>query len=190
MQLMRQNGPMPGMTPKRVSTSPSQDELRRNSSPGTSAVWSSQAHKGVELDQELGQIMQSQAATDMDWVHSGCQSLQQGLNQANLGQWDIRNGFDAAFEDGLSMLDTLSPVRPGYDGDAITRVPESQSQHIHRTNQPEYVAESTLPLPSPPAAILESANAQTCRDKTHSMSESTSLIDQLLDFPIQLIGGC
>lgn len=190
MQLMTQNGPLPVMTPKQVSTSPSQDDLRRNSSPGTSAVWSSQRHKDVELDQELGQIVQNQAASGMEWVQSGCQSLQHGIDQANLGQWDIRNGFDAAFDDGLSMLDNMSPVRPVYDRDTITRVSEDQSQHIYRASQTQYVPEPTLPLPNPPAAMLGSANAQTCRNKTHSMSESKFLIDQLLDFPIQLIGKC
>ena len=179
MQLMTQSGPMPGMNQKEVSTSPSQGNIRRTSSLGTSAIWSSQSHKDAENNQELTQIGHSQVDGDMEWVNSGCQSLQQGLDQGHLGQWDIRNGFDAAFDDGLSMLDNMSPIRPGYDGNSITRISEDQSQHTYGARLPGYVPESSLRISVPRTESPRSANTQTRRNKTHSMSEPAPLIDHL-----------
>ena len=115
----------------------------------------------------------------MEWVHSDCHSLQQELNQVKPGQWDIRNGFDPAFDDGLSMLDNMSPIRAGYDDDAFRRVQEDPSQDMYHASQPEYVLEPVLPLPNPPAATLKTPSTQNRRNKTHSMSEPTVLIDQL-----------
>lgn len=190
MELMTQKSPPAGMTTKRVSTSSSQADLRRNSSSGTGAFWSTQGHQSVEPDVLLTPILQGQAASDMEWVHSDCHSLQQELDQVKPGHWDIRNGFDPAFDDGLSMLDNMSPIRTGYEGDAFTRAQEDQSQNMYHANQPEYVLEPVLPLPNPSAATLKNANTQNRRNKTHSMSEPAALIDQLLCCPTLSVSRC
>ena len=190
MELMTQKGPTAGMTSKRVSTSPSQADLRRNSSSGTGAFWSTQGHQSVEPDVLLSPILPGQAASDMEWVHSDCHSLQQELDQVRPGQWDMRNGFDPAFDDGLSILDNMSPLRAGYNDDAFRSIQEDQTQNMYHASQPDYVPEPVLRLPNPPAATLKSANAQNRRNRTHSMSEPTALIDQLLGRSMRSLGRC
>lgn len=180
MQLMTRTEPVPRITARSTSDSPHHNDIGCSSTPGASATWSPPRQREMEPEAETDQRTQRQTSSDSRQISSNRQSFEQGLLQAEIGPWDIRNGFDTVLDDGLSMLENFSPDRLVYSDQLLSGMMVDQGDSVYSTAQTRNMDETMFSAPKPPEVMPAINEMQSSpRTRTHSLTSPTSLIDEL-----------